>query len=255
MIDLHCHFLSGIDDGPDTEEESLDLARVWLERGVDRIVATPHVNLRHPNTAEIIEERRLVAIDALERASLNLRVEAGAEVSASVAIDMDDGELGGLTLGDSDWLLIEPPTAATPFALHSSIFGVSGRGWRILLAHPERNPAIQEDLDLLASLVDGGVKTQVTAGSFSGRYGRTAQKTARKMLERDLIHTVSSDAHHATLRPPEMAEPLEQAGYGDMVDWLCTDMPAWILDGGVEPSRPARAGSGRGIFGRFRNRR
>ena len=256
MIDLHCHFLSGIDDGPDTEAGSLDLARVWLECGVDRIVATPHVNLRHPNTAEVIEGRHQVAVDALKRASLDLKVETGAEVSASVAIDMDDEELGSLTLGDSDWLLIEPPTAATPFALHSSIFGVSGRGWRILLAHPERNPAIQEDLDLLASLVDGGVKTQVTAGSFSGRYGRTAQKTARKMMERDLIHTVSSDAHQATLRPPEMAGPLEQAGYGDMVDWLCSDMPKWILDGGKEPLHPvtAKKASGRSILSRFRSR-
>ncbi|MGK2954308.1 MAG: CpsB/CapC family capsule biosynthesis tyrosine phosphatase, partial [Solirubrobacterales bacterium] len=86
MIDLHCHFLSGIDDGPDTEGESLDLARVWLECGVDRIVATPHVNLRHPNTAENIEGRRQVAVDALKQASIDLRVEAGAEVSASVAI-------------------------------------------------------------------------------------------------------------------------------------------------------------------------
>ncbi len=57
MIDLHCHFLSGIDDGPGSDEESIALARAWIECGVERIVATPHVNSRHPNTAEIIEER------------------------------------------------------------------------------------------------------------------------------------------------------------------------------------------------------
>lgn len=240
MIDLHCHFLAGIDDGPDSEAESVALAQAWLDRGVGRIVATPHVNFRYPNTAKVIEERRQIAIQALERASLDLRVESGAEVSASFATEMNDDELGNLTLGDSDWLLIEPPTAATPFALHSSIFGISGRGWKILLAHPERNPAIQENLDLLVSLVDGGVKTQVTAGSFSGSYGRTAERTAREMMDRNLVHTIASDAHHATLRPPEMADPLEQAGYDDMVEWLCSDMPRWILDSGTEPRRPAR---------------
>lgn len=170
---------------------------------------------------------------------------------------MDDTELDGLTLGHSNWLLIEPPTRATAFALHSSIFSVSGRGRRILLAHPERNPAIQEDLDLLVSLVDGGVKTQLTAGSLTGRYGRTAERTARKMMDLGLVHTVASDAHHATLRPPEMAEPLRRAGYAEMVNWLCTDMPGWILDGGTEPPKPVevdRRSAGHGFLNRFRGR-
>jgi len=258
MIDLHCHFLSGIDDGPDSVEGSLALARAWIACGVDRIVATPHVNLRYPNRFEGIEERRMVAVAALDEASLELRVESGAEVSASVAIDMTDDTLGKLALGGGEWLLIEPPTAATPFGLHSTIFGVSGRGWRILLAHPERNPAIQEDFDLLVSLVDGGIKTQVTASSFSGRYGRTAEKTARKMMDHGLVHTVASDAHHATLRPPELDAPLVEAGYGHMVNWLCSEMPAWILDGGVEPTPPANtsdASPRRGFLKRFRSGR
>ena len=257
MIDLHCHFLSGIDDGPDSEEGSLDLARAWLACGIDRIVATPHVNLRHPNSFEVIEARRQIAIEALGRASIGLTVESGAEVSASVAIDMADEELGRLALGGGEWILLEPPTAATPFGLHSTIFGVSGRGLRILLARPERGPAIQDDFNLLVSLVDGGVRTQVTAGSFSGRYGRTAQRTARMMMDRGLVHTVASDAHHASLRPPELDAPLVEAGYQHMVDWLCYEMPAWILDGGTEPAPPSpKSGSARrGILGRFRNGR
>ncbi|MCB8914445.1 MAG: hypothetical protein H6532_01230 [Thermoleophilales bacterium] len=255
MIDLHCHFLPGIDDGPDSEAGSLDLARAWLNAGVERIVATPHVNLRHPNRARSIAEAQQKMLLALERENLGLKVETGAEVSAGVAIDMPDDELGQLTLGDSDWLLIEPPTSSTPFALHGSIFGIRGRGWNILLAHPERNPAIQEDMDLLVSLVDGGIKTQVTAGSFSGRYGKTAARTVRQMMDKGLVHTVASDAHHAVLRPPEMSAPLTEAGYGAMADWLCQEMPAWILDGGPEPRAPENTKSPKkGLLGRFRNR-
>lgn len=255
MIDLHCHFLPGIDDGPDSVEESLELAEAWLDVGVDQIVATPHVNLKHPNGPETIRESAEKMAAALQAESVNLRVQTGAEISASVAIDMPDEQLEQLTLGDSNWLLVEPPTSSTPFALHGTIFGISGKGWNILLAHPERNPAFQEDLDLLVSLVDGGIKTQVTAGVFSGRYGRTAARTAARMMELDLVHVVASDAHHATLRPPEMSEPLIEAGYGHMVDWLCTEMPAWILDGGEEPPAPARSSvPSRGLLSRFRHR-
>lgn len=252
MIDLHCHFLPRIDDGPDSEEGSLELAKAWLDSGVDRIVATPHVNLRYPNSAESISETLRVMVGALERSSIDLQVQSGAEISASVAIDMPDDQLRQLALGDSDWLLIEPPTSSTPFALHGTIFGIRGRGWNILLAHPERNPAFQDDLDLLVSLVDGGIKTQVTAGSFSGRYGQTAATTAARMMDMGLIHTVASDAHHATLRPPEMSGPLVEAGHGEMVEWLCTQMPEWILDGGEQPPAPVRLKAPRRRFNLFR---
>lgn len=255
VIDLHCHFLPWIDDGPDSAQGSLELARAWVDLGVDRIVATPHVNPKYPNRAEGIREVRNEMVSALKDASIDLQVETGAEISASWAIDLPDSELGELTLGDSEWLLIEPPTMSTSFALHGMVFGIQGRGWNVLLAHPERNSVFQEDLELLASLVSGGVKVQVTAGAFSGRYGSTAAKTAAKLMDLGLVHTVASDAHHATLRPPEMARPLTQAGYGHMVDYLCSEMPAWILDGGSEPRPPENTKAPKkGFFGRLRNR-
>ena len=255
LIDLHCHFLPRIDDGPESEEGSIELAKAWVEAGIDRIVATPHVNLRHPNRAKAIRNANDRMVQVLRHASIDLRVQTGAEISASVAIDLPNDELSQLTLGNSNWLLIEPPTASTPFGLHGTIFGISGKGWNILLAHPERNPVFQEDISLLDSLVDGGIRTQVTAGAFTGRYGRTASRTARLMMERGLVHVVASDAHHATLRPPEMAEPVIQAGYAHLVDYLCSEMPAWILDGGSEPQQPTQSGAPKkGLLDRFRNR-
>lgn len=255
MIDVHCHLLPGIDDGPESDDESVALARGLVDKGVERVVATPHVNLRYPNRSSAIGELRDRMVSLLERNSVELRVETGAEIAASVAIDMEDGELERLALGGGGWLLIEPPDTATHFGLHNLIFGVSGRGWRILLAHPERNPAIQGDLSLLESLVDGGIRTQVTSGSFSGSYGRAAKRVAEQMMDRGLVHTVASDAHHPTLRPPGISEPLTKAGYGDSVDWLCSEMPAWILDGGNEPGPPDRTTRSTlrdRLFGRFR---
>lgn len=239
MIDLHSHLLPRIDDGAESGAAVVALAKAWLEAGVNRVVATPHVNLKYRNTADSIRESYLHVRDLLSPDLPDLQVEMGAEISASVANEIPDSELEQLTLGDSKWLLIEPPSSSTAFGLHAMIFEIQGRGWNVLLAHPERNPVLQQDLDLLASMVSGGIKTQATAGAFIGRYGRTSERMARKMMNMGLVHTVASDAHHATLRPPEMSEPLVKAGYGHMVNYLCSDMPAWILDGGLEPKRPA----------------
>lgn len=255
MIDLHCHILPGIDDGPETTQEAVALAQACQKEGIQRVVATPHVSLRYPNNADDIHEALSKLRTELDQAGVGLRVDAGAEVSASVAIDMSDEEIAGLTLGNSSWILLEPPSRSTHFALQSSIGAVRSRGWNVLLAHPERNPMLQENPELLASLVDGGVKTQITAGSLTGRYGRSALAAAREMMNRGLVHTIASDAHHATLRPPEMAAPLIKVRYAAWVAWLCQEMPAWILDGGELPRRPEQQPrKGKGLLRKFRRR-
>ncbi len=125
--------------------------------------------------------------------------------------------------------------------IHKSIYEIQERGFRVLLAHPERNPALQRDLDLVADLVRSGVRTQITAEAITGGFGVAAEKAARQMFERNLVHTVASDAHHATERPPGLVGQLKRSGHKGMIQWLCHDMPAWILDGGEEPVRPDAA--------------
>ncbi|HMT06102.1 MAG TPA: hypothetical protein PKD76_11220 [Solirubrobacterales bacterium] len=253
LIDIHCHLLPGIDDGPGTIEGSIAMSKVYLTAGITRVAATPHVNLRHENTAEKISTKREELEARLEAEGLSLEIAQGAEVSADVINGLDDNELRDLSLGGGNWLLLEPPTQASAFSIHQSVFDVQRRGFRVVLAHPERNPALQDDLDLVADLVAGGVRTQVTAESLTGRYGPAAEKTARRLLKRELVHTIASDAHHATERPPGMAGELKRSGHKDLIQYLCHDMPAWILDGGPEPRRPEvdKKKAGRGILGRL----
>lgn len=203
-----------------------------------RVAATPHVNARHLNRSEEIESRRDELIARFRAEGIGLRIEAGAEISASHTPEITDEELRKLSLGHSNWLLIEPNTRASAIDIHRSIFALQQRSFDVLVAHPERIPAFQGDLDLLASLVAGGVRTQVTAEALTGRFGSTAERCARELFKRNLVHTVASDAHHATERAPGMAKQLKRSGHEHLIQWLCRDMPSWILDGGEEPKRP-----------------
>jgi len=242
LVDLHCHLLPGIDDGPADIEASVALAAAYLAAGITRVAATPHVNLRHRNRSGVIAERREELSARLEEESIALTIESGAEVSAPAAGELDDDELRRLTLGGGDWLLAEPPTRASAFDIHAAVFAIQERGFRVLLAHPERNPALQRDLDLVGDLVTGGIRTQVTAEALTGRYGDAAERCSRELFDRGLVHVLASDAHHATERPPGLAEELKRAGHKELIQWLCQDMPTWILDGGEEPARPGGAG-------------
>lgn len=255
LIDLHSHLLPDIDDGPGNLDESVSLARAFVTAGIVRVAATPHVNHVHQNTPKLIVERRTALIDRLVAEDIPLRVESGAEIAAEVAIRLEHADLLHLTLGGGEWLLIEPSTAATTFEIHQAVFEIQGRGFRVLLAHPERIPAIQGDLGLIADLIRSGIRTQITAESLSGRFGRKAQKTSDEMLKQGLVHIVASDAHHAIDRPPGMSRELRLSGHKDMIRWLCHDMPTWILDGGEEPVSPdpvaAQDESDRGILKRL----
>ncbi len=153
LIDLHCHLLPGIDDGPADLTGSVALARAYVAAGIGRIAATPHVNIRHQNDSETIRERREEVIARLGEDGIALRVEQGAEIAASFADRLDDGELRRMTLGGGGWLLVEPPTRATGFEIHTDVFAVRKRGFEVLLAHPERNPALQADPELIAEAV------------------------------------------------------------------------------------------------------
>jgi len=235
------------------------MAKAFLARGTCRIAATPHVNDRWGVRLDELRESFRALQTALSQEASGLEVEFGAEIALVTAVELPDAELASFTLGGGDWLMIESPSYGTRASVHAMIYSIQSRGFHVLLAHPERSQIFQEEIEFLSSLVAGGVRTQLTASAVSGRFGRSAQETARIMLDRNLAHVVASDAHDATRRPPGIADQLRGSGHSDMIRWLCQDMPTWILDGGEEPSRPANIrGSGdgaQGILGRLGLRR
>jgi protein-tyrosine phosphatase len=232
VIDLHCHVLAGLDDGPRTPEDSVAMARAAAAAGTRTIVATPHVSSRYTNDAAAIAGvvRELNA--ALALADVPVSVLPGAEVAITSVSELDPAELSALSLGGrGTWLLIEPPFTSVAVGLDALVWELQDRGHRVVLAHPERCAAFQRDRRLLASLVESGVVTSITAGSLVGRFGRSVRRFARELLDAELVHNVSSDAHDYRQRPPSVLSELERAGLSPMSDWLTSAVPAAIIDG------------------------
>lgn len=241
MIDLHCHLLPGIDDGPADEPAAIALARALVAEGVTTVAATSHVNPGYPgNTATSLRAVRATVADAIAREGIALEVVAGAELDLLHVARFDAEALRALQLGDGGTLLVECPFAdAAPF-FAETIGRFQGLGFRVLLAHPERSPAFLREPALLERLVAGGTMASLTASSLTGRFGRTAKRYADWALERELIHDVATDAHNTDGRPPVLRAPLEESGYGWAEQWLTIDAPAAILSGAPLPARPAR---------------
>lgn len=238
VIDLHCHLLPGIDDGPADLGGTLAMAEQHLKTGVEVVAATPHVAWDMPNEPEAIALRLADVRAALAAAEIPLRVVQGAEVDVHQAVRLNDEQLRALALGGGPWLLLEAPLqSGVGFA--PVAYALMKRGYRVLIAHPERSPLLQRDLEGLRELVRAGAATQVTAASFAGGFGRTVREYAERMLEAGLVHSVASDAHDALRRPPGIAGPLRSAGLGDLVSQLAHEAPAAILAGDPLPAAPA----------------
>ena len=240
MIDLHCHALPALDDGPGSLEGSLALLRSAASADIDTIVATPHVSEAYPDTVRCNVAGRVAALqEAADAAGIDICLLAGAEIELLHRDQSGKDNLAELRLGDGPYTLVELPFSAdSRFA--EMLLGMHGGLRPVVIAHPERCRAFHDDRELLGRLVADGMLAQVTAASIAGSYGSVVKATAWSMLEQGLVHVIASDAHR---RPPLLREPLLEAGLGaKMIAILCEDGcedgPAAILAGESPPPAP-----------------
>ena len=257
MIDLHCHMLPAVDDGPSDLEAALALARAQQHAGVRTAVATPHVTAEHAHnlSAEIADRVEGLRCAIATEGDIELELLAGGEVDLWRAAELSDDELDALKLGGGPWLLAESPLRPGA-SFDGLVHDLQSRGHRLLLAHPERCPAFQSDPSKLANLVYGGVLTSITAGAFVGRFGDTVRRFTQRLVADGLVHSVASDAHGADRRRPGLRAELEVSGLGSMVAWWTEEVPAAILAGDrIPPAPDAPVGSGRRGLRILRSRR
>lgn len=240
MIDLHIHLLPGLDDGPRDIDSALELARACVAEGVTAVAATPHVSGQYPTRPAALAQALATTRAAIEQAQIPLTVHGGAEIAIDQLHSLSDDDLLALTIG-SGHILLETPYAAWPMEIDTHLMRLATLGIRAIVAHPERSAGVQAPggLDRLERVVARGAYVQVTAGSLSGRFGHTAQDTASRLLERELVHIIASDAHNVDRRPPRMAEAATHAGGSELARWLTELAPAAILRGQRLPPRPA----------------
>ena len=236
MIDLHCHLLHGIDDGPKTAAESMQMALIFERAGYRTVAATPHMV---PGTAwmpsiDRIKTRVVQLNHALRDEGLTLEIVSGMEIALDPQIPdlLDQGHL--LTLGNSSCLLVEPSFQQLPPGWEQIIFSILAKGHSILLAHPERCVQLAANLNLIERLIEAGVFLQVNWGSFLGQYGRTAMHTARKMAGSGWIHCLATDSHqpggHTPERIGKATATLQKLIGQENLQRITTDNPLRLLN-------------------------
>jgi protein-tyrosine phosphatase len=243
VIDLHCHALPGIDDGPGDMDDAIELARVAAAAGTRTLVATPHIDHSWFIQPTTLAGRVAELETALAAAGVEISVRTGGEIALTRLGDLEEDELDALALGPGRHLLLEAPLTIGAGDFEAIVLSTHGRGRPVVLAHPERCPALLRRPERMEPLIDAGVLMQVTAGSVAGQFGNTIQRTALRWLSEGWVHVIASDAHDAYRRPPDLLGPIERAdrdlpGLIDLAPWLTEAVPGAILEGTAVPAPP-----------------
>lgn len=207
MIDMHCHLLPGVDDGPKTMEQSLELARIAIGNGITHAVLTPHITPgRYDNSPENLAPVFTRFSDALAAHAIPLKVALAAEMRLDPLI-MSMADAGTLPfLGEQEGdklLLLEFPHANIPLGSLELVEWLMRRRIRPVIAHPERNQSVVRKLTHMEPFFKAGCILQITAGSLTGVFGPGPKKTAMELLQRGWVKIMATDAHNNKMRSPE----------------------------------------------------
>ena len=235
-VDIHCHCLPDLDDGPTTMAQAVALCRELVDDGITEVCATPHLLGRfcEPGRADTIRQRAAELREALTAEQIPLAVHAGADIRIDERLPrlLQANEL--LTLGErSRWVLLELPHEAWVDA-SAILHRLTAGGYSAIISHPERYPYLADRLDAVWSWLEAGAVLQVTCGSILGDFGAGAEEVAWHLLQLGWIDLAASDAHDAVKRPPRMTAAIDaiasRLGYA-VARRLCIENPAAIVAG------------------------
>ena len=277
MIDLHSHLLPGLDDGAPDLLTSLAMARAMVADGTTIAACTPHIlpGLYH-NSGPQIRKATGALQEALRQNGIPLQLTTGADnhIVPNFVDQLRAGEL--LTLANSRYVLVEPPHHVAPPRLEEFFFSLLVAEYVPIITHPERLSWIGAHYTTFARMVRAGVWVQVTAGSLSGIFGRTAQYWGERMLDEGCVHLLATDAHDLGRRAPNLAHGFalaaKRVGHVEAEHLVVTrprgvllnDVPANLpepagaarVEGEAkrqeQPPRPDRRGGAGGLVGRLR---
>lgn len=236
MIDIHCHLLPGIDDGPGDLATSLEMAKTFVADGVSIVACTPHIFPGiYPNTGPNIRHHVQRLQNALDERGIPLRLVPGAD--AHMMPDFVSGLRTGeiLSINDTRYVLVEPPHHVAPPRLEMFFRTLISSSYIPILTHPERLSWIKTGYPVITKLVNAGVWLQITAGSLTGDFGTRAQYWAERLLDEGLTKILATDAHDLIKRPPNLRKGLDAAARRigtDKAKGLVLTNPTAILFGG-----------------------
>ena len=209
-IDLHCHILPGLDDGSPDDDTTGAMLQMAADCGTGDLFATPHVisGSWQPSWQTILQE-----VAALNEAANEGRLAISVHPGAEVAMDWNLLDLlpgpGAYCLAGGRFILVELPLGSLPTYADEFLFTLQARDFLPILAHPERNPDVKKNPQLLQRWLERGIYAQLNASSLTGAMGSRTQAAAEALLAYGGVHFIGSDAHGVGVRRPDL-QPVAQ---------------------------------------------
>ena len=199
-VDLHSHLLPGLDDGAATMEETRRFARRLDAEGVRDVACTPHVKRAHFPRIDLARAGRAAAprrSGCIDAEGLSVRLHPGGELADEDALELSERELALIAQGPehAPWLLLECPFAGIDHVFDAAVARLTGLGYGLLLAHPER---ARGPLDRLDPHLEAGALLQVNVSSLLGEHGPRAREIAARLVRHGLVYCLASDSHPGT---------------------------------------------------------
>ena len=242
MVDIHCHLLPATDDGSPDWETSEQMCAMAIQDGITAIVCTPHAN----DTYAYDRSRHMETLTELKkRVSDKLDLRLGCDFHLSFDnIESAVKDPDRFSIAGTDYLLVEFSDFAIPPAVLDALARFVAMGIIPIVTHPERNMILQRRPETVLKLARMGCAIQLTANSFTGRWGEGAKRGCEWLIERQAAHIVATDAHDLKSRPPVLSAAREVISrqYGaELAEALFTANPQAILYNEPLPYNPEPA--------------
>jgi len=200
VVDIHCHILPEVDDGPKSWDVAEAMCRMAAADGIEHIVATPHANDRYFYDREYLSA---LLAELQSRIGERPRLSIGCDFHLSFenmqsALEKPDG----FRIGGTRYLLVEFSNFSIPPQVDEWFAAMCQAGSVPIITHPERNPILQGEPQRVLQWVELGCTVQVTASVFTGSWGARSRQVAEWLLQRNAVHFLASDAHDTERRPP-----------------------------------------------------
>ena len=197
FVDIHSHLLPGIDDGAKDIDTSIALILKMASYGIKNFITTPHVlgNV-YPNSTAVIKEKLAVVQKELEKREIKgISIQAAAEYMLDEEFSALLEQKDILVLKDN-YILVEMSYFSAPMNLYELLFKIQIKGYKPVLAHPERYNFYHTDFKSYYKLKQAGCLFQLNLLSLTDQYGKGVQKISKKLLKENLYDFVGTDTHH-----------------------------------------------------------
>lgn len=197
MIDMHNHILYGIDDGCKTIEESIETIKNMKKIGFNNIVLTPHYiedsSFKANNNLKL--QRLEILKEELLKNNIDVNLFLGNEIFINESINELIINKEIRSINNTRYILIELPFNNQILNLDDYLYELKLKGYKIIIAHPERYTYFKDNYKEARKLYDSGVLFQVNYGSIIGQYGSSSLKLVKKLLKDDMVDFISTDIH------------------------------------------------------------